>query len=76
MAFYPKHNPKPVDPNQLIYGQHAVLEALIATFGAENVGSVKVTTVVDKGDENYEITLSNGKGGTYKYDGTKLTKQK
>lgn len=30
MAFYPKHNPKPVDPNQLIYGQHAVLEALIA----------------------------------------------
>jgi hypothetical protein len=53
-----------------------VLEALIATFGAENVGDVKVTTVVDKGDENYEITLSNGKGGTYKYDGTKLTKQK
>jgi 23S rRNA (guanosine2251-2'-O)-methyltransferase len=30
MAFYPKQQSKPVDTNQLIYGQHAVLEALIA----------------------------------------------
>lgn len=31
MAFYPKHQSKPVDNSQLIYGQHAVLEALVAT---------------------------------------------
>jgi 23S rRNA (guanosine2251-2'-O)-methyltransferase len=30
MAFYPKSNPKPIDTTQLIYGQHAILEALLA----------------------------------------------
>lgn len=30
MAFYPKHQSKPIDNSQLIYGQHAVLEALVA----------------------------------------------
>jgi hypothetical protein len=52
-----------------------VLEVLKTTFGAENVGEVKVTNVVDNGNEEYNITLSNGKGGIYKYDGTKLTKK-
>jgi 23S rRNA (guanosine2251-2'-O)-methyltransferase len=30
MAFYPKNHSKPVDTSQLIYGQHAILEALLA----------------------------------------------
>jgi 23S rRNA (guanosine2251-2'-O)-methyltransferase len=41
MAFYPKQNPKPIDTNQLIYGQHAVLEALLA---AKDINKVIVQT--------------------------------
>lgn len=41
MAFYQKQNPKPIDTTQLLYGQHAVLEALMA---GKDINKVMVQT--------------------------------